>query len=541
LRQARTRTTVSRSRDKELSRFALVFAGGTLFSRVLGLVRNIVIGAFIPDASRDAFILAFRLPNMFRDMLGEGAVNAAFIPVLSETREKEGEEAYRRLVGAAFTAMALIFAVLTVVGVLLIPLIPHALGLLQPFTGTEGRPGTQVEAAIVLMQVSFPYLLLIGLAVFAMAPLFTSGHYSTPSWSPALLNIALIACCLGFYRQFTEPAWSLVIGIWVGGIAQMVVMYWAVFRKVGFIRPVLPWRHDGVKKCFVLLLPVILGQSAGEVNKLIDSFFAFTLPEGTVSALFYANQLVQLPLAVFGIAVSVAILPIISRAGAQGATGEIRSVLRFGFRGSFFLTAPSALGLIVLGEPIVRLLFGWGEFDEALVLQTASALRIYAIGLLFFSGVKVCVQGFYAVQNTRLPVMVAAGSMVLNIVLNFILVGPLGYKGLALSTVIAFGMNFAVLYFLLARRHGGIADGTFLAGLGKMTLATLVMGSVAWAAHLGCTVLLGTTGFLADFAAVVVPIACAAPAYGVVCLLLKLPEPQTFLDAIRRRAARSRS
>jgi len=527
---------MSTPRNKQLSRFALIFAGGTLFSRVLGLVRNTVIGALIPDASRDAFILAFRLPNMFRDMLGEGAVNAAFIPVMSETREKDGEEAYKALVASAMTAMALLFGVLTLLGILVIPLIPYALDLLQPFTGEEGRSTAQVEAAIILMQATFPYLLLIGLSVFAMAPLFTSGHYSTPSWSPALLNIALIACCLGFYRQFSEPAWALVIGVWLGGIAQMVVMYWALTRHVGFIRPSLKLRHPGLKKCLILLLPVIAGQSAGEINKLIDSFFAFSLPEGTVSALFYANQLVQLPLAVFGIAVSVAILPAISRAGARGDSAEICDVLRFGFRGSFFLSAPSALGLIILGEPIVRLLFGWGQFDEALVQQTASALNFYGIGLLFFAGVKVCVQGFYAVQNTRLPVMVAASSMILNIVLNFLLVGPLGYKGLALSTTIAFGANFVALYFFLSRRHGQIWDREFLSGVLRMALATLLMGAVTWGAHRGSTMAFGEFGLLAEIAAVLLPIGAAVTSYGLLCALFRLPEPGAFYDALARRA-----
>jgi len=519
---------------RQLSRFAATFAGGTLLSRVLGLVRDMVLAALIPTVARDAFLFAFKFPNMLRDMLGEGAANAAFVPVLSEVQEKEPEASYREAVSACLSAMLLLFGGLTALGVVLMPLLPWVLEAIRPLTGQEPKSAEELGATVQLLRWTFPYLFFIGLAVFAMAPLFTSKHYATPSWSPVLLNVALIACCLLFHKRFPNPAWALVVGVWLGGIAQLVVMFAAMKRYAGVLLPNFKLGHPAVLKSFWLLGPVILGQATGEVNKMVDNVFAYSLPEGTVTALFYANRLVQLPLSIFGIAVSVAILPTIARAGARGDHGEIRDMLMHGLRQTFFLVAPAMVGLILLRAPLIRLLFERGNFDAESTQRAATALLFYGLGLLSFSWVRVSVQGFYAIQDTKTPVIIASCSMLLNIVLNCLLVGPLGFRGLALSTSISFTLNFVCLYGLLGRRFGALWDAAFLGGLARMAVATAGMGVVTYATALAAEHYGGGMTAWGRGASALLPIVAAVVAYAALCRLLKVPELRQYLEAFRR-------
>lgn len=520
--------------QEQLSRFTAVFASGTVVSRVMGLARDMVVGAFIPAASLDAFLVAFKLPNMLRDMLGEGAANAAFVPIFAEGREKQSEAQYRDLVSALMSAMFLVFCVLTVLGVLLMPLFPAALDALRPLTHADAKDVSRVSETVRLLQWTFPYLLLIGMAVFAMAPLFVAKRYGTASWSPALLNLSLIACCVALRDVFGDPAWALVCGVWLGGIAQLAAMFWSMRKHTGVWLPNFHFRHPGIPKAFWLLGPVVLGQATGEVNKLVDSFFAYSLADGTVTSLFYANRLVQLPLSVFGIAVAVAILPSISRAGAREEHAVIRETLMHGLRRSFFLIAPATVGLILLREPIVRLLFQRGAFSPELAQQTATALFYYGLGLLSFAWVKVSVQGFYAVQNTKTPVIVASASMFLNILLNCALVGPLGYRGLAIATSISFTVNFIFLYVLLSDRFGPLWDEEFLRALIRIVLATALMGAVAYGVKAMTEDYFGVEGLWAKGMAALVPVAVAAGVYLVLCRVLAAPELDHFLAAFRR-------
>ena len=481
----------------QMSRFAAIFAGGTLLSRMLGLVRDMTIAAVIPNAGRDMFLFAFKLANMLRDMLGEGAVNAAFIPVLSEAKAEVSEAEYRKLIGGLMTAMAMIFLLLMVLGIAFMPFVADGIEGLNQFAKADSENLAHLGQAIQVMRWTFPYLFLIGMAVFCMAPLFVAKHYGTPSWSPALLNVALIGSCLLLRDTFSDPVWALVAGVWLGGVAQWLVMFIALCRKVGLVLPSFALFGPRVKQAFLLLLPVIFGQAAGEVNKLVDSFFAYGLGVGVVSALFFANRLIQLPLSVFGMAVAVAILPTAAKSGAEKDDAAVRATILYGLRASTFLILPAMIGLMVLAEPLVFLLFQRFEFDPVVAGMCAQALLLYAIGLPAFAWVKVGVNGFYAIQRPGVPVVVASISMVLNIVMNFLLVGPLGYKGLALSTSIAFLVNFLLLYILLSRRFGLLMDSSAAASLGKSLVAALVMGGGVWGiAHYMGEVLPGLAGQL---------------------------------------------
>jgi putative peptidoglycan lipid II flippase len=524
---------------KKLARFTAIFAGGTLFSRVLGLGRDAVLAKYIPTPVLDLFFTAFMFPNMLRDMLGEGATNAAFVPVFTECRTQEGEAAYQRLAASVMGVMLVLFAVLSVAGVLLLGFLPKGMELLQPFLG-EGAKGSAIlgdeYAHVVLVaRCIFPYFFFIGMAAFAMAPLFVARRYAVPAWSPALLNVSLIVCCLLFHERFGNPVWALVLGVWLGGGGQLALLWYAMRRYTGIGRPRFRFRQPGMLKIFFLLGPVILGQSAGEINKVVNMLFAYSL-EGGVSALFYANRLVQLPLSIFGMAMAVAVLPAISEAAARKDDAEIHATLLQGLRQSFFLAAPAMAGLLVLGKPIIRLLFERGEFGPGNTDATADALFYYSLGLLAFVWIKVSVQGFYGVQNTKAPVIVASACMLLNILLNFLLVKSMAHRGLALSTSIAFGCNFLLLYGLLCRRFGLLWNQDTGVMCIKVVASLLVMSCVAYGVHAGADHWLGHEGNLRRLAAVGLSIGAGALVYGVAAKLTHLKEFDAFAGVARRRS-----
>ncbi len=496
-----------------------------MLSRVLGLARDMVFAHAIPGAPLGAFLFAFSLPNMLRDMLGEGAVNAALVPVFASTRETASKEEYRRAVASVMSLMLLIFAVVTVIGVLLFPFTPTVLAALRPITGrTLPQSDAELSELVRLMQWTFPYLFFIGAAVFAMAPLFVAKRYATPSWTPMLLNIAFILCTLMFRNRFENPAWALVVGVWLGGLAQMTVLWWDMFRHVGVVLPNFRLRHTAVPQTLWLLLPVIMGQAAGEVNKVVDRFFALSLGEDKVLALYISNRLVQLPLAIFGVAVAVSILPALSNAHTRGDSTQQRTVLVHGLRQSFFLTLPAMTALIVLRVPVIQLLFQRGAFDATATHQAAGALLYAAMGLVSFAWVKVLVQGFYAQHNTRTPVIIATCSMVLNIVLNIALVRPMGYQGLALSTSLSFTVNFLALYVVLNKQMGGLHDSGFVRGLLIMILGAGTLGVSAYGSLHLLTNWIGTATFWTLLATLTGASLAGGFAYAAVCTVFALPE-----------------
>jgi putative peptidoglycan lipid II flippase len=521
--------------ERNLSKFTVILAGGTMLSRVLGLVRDQVMNIFIPVGSREAFIVAFRFPNMLRDLVGEGASNAAFIPIFSETLEKKSEKAFREVVAATMGGMILLLAALSVAGVFLVPLLLQGLNALHPITNGQQLDESTIALVSSLSRWTFPYLFWIGMAVFSMAALFTVRHYTTPSWAPALLNVAIIACVFLFRDAFPDPAYALVLGVWLGGVAQVAVQYYALGRHVGVWRPTFQIRRPEIYAMLGLMVPVLLGQAAGEVNKLVDSLFAYKSAEGSVTALYNANRLVQLPLAIFGSAVAAAVLPAASRFAAKNDRAAVRSLLMQGIRQSYFTIAPATLGLIVLGEPIVRLLFEYRLFTTRDSEWTATALAIYAAGLVTFAWVKVCVTGFFAFKDTKTPVIVSSGCMLLNIVLNVILVGPYGYKGLAVATSISYAVNFIVLYILLGQRFGALWDRTFSAALLRMTVASAGMAAVAYAAYIRTQNLFPDDTVVNRLICVSIPMAAAIAVYLAISWYFGIPELKSFARLLARK------
>ncbi len=507
-----------------------------MLSRILGLVRDMIISSFVGTASRDAFLLAFKLPNMLRDLVGEGAMNAAFVPVFSRTLATKSEKDFRELVSATMAAMIILLLVLTILGVALVPILIQGLNLLTPITGGATIDADKIELMRSLTRWTFPYLFFIGLTVFAMGPLFTVRHYATPSWSPALLNIAIIASCLLFYKRFSDPAYALVLGVWLGGIAQLVAQYWALAKYTGVRYPSFRLDHPAIWTIIILMGPVILGQAAGEVNKLVDILFARSIGDGIVSAFYYANRLVQLPLSIFGAAVAAAILPSLSQSAARNRLGEIRDTLMHGFRQSFFVLFPALLGLLFFGRPIIMLLFDHGKWGPLDTDYTTRALTIYSLGLLSFAGVKIGIGGFFCAGDTKTPVIVASASMLLNIVLNLLLVRPLGYQGLALATTISFTVNFVVLYRLLGKRYGELWDAPFLTALLRMIVAGALMAALTYAVYVRVLLWVGDETFLARAVTVLAICTTASASYAAMCRALGVEELSHFTAILRGRS-----
>ncbi len=516
-------------------RFAAVFAGGTMISRITGLARDIIFTATVPSQALGGFLFAFSLPNMLRDMLGEGASNAAVVPVLSERRVNAGEEGYRRALEAILGAMLAVFIAITAAGILLMPLAPRLLNALTFFTGRAlPQQEEELRHLVRVMQWTFPYFIMICMAAIMMGPLFIRGRYAVASWSPSLLNLAFIAACMLFMGRFHHPAWALVAGLWVGGMLQLAAMWWDLARSHGPVIPRPALRDPAFRKVLALLVPVVIGQSAGEVNKLVDRFFAMSLGEDKVLALYLSNRLVQLPLAMFGVAVSVALLPELSRLNAIGRRDDVRRLLMKGFSQTLFLICPAMCVLIALREPLVRLLFERGAFSEETTRLSSDALFYASLGLVSFAWLRMATQGFYADHDTRTPVILGAGSMMLNIALNMILVRPMGYLGLALSTSICYTVNFALLYLFLWKRYGPLASPAWVIRISGITAASIAAAVCGWLVWRLWSAEVTLPGFLPHAAGTLLALAAAAVTYLAACLALGLPDFREFLAGLRR-------
>lgn len=484
-------------------------------------------------------MVAFKFPNMLRELVGEGASNAAFVPVFAEARTKKDEEEFKTLVSAVMSAMILVLGVLTLVGILAMPAILNSLSMLDSVTGKDPVSPERIEQLLVISQWTFPYLFFICLAVFFMAPLFTIKHYATPSWSPALLNIAFIACALLLRDSFDDPAYALVAGAWIGGIAQLLVQYFALARLTGIRFPNFKLGHPGIRRVFFLVIPVLIGQSAGEVNRLVDTLFAASLPDtATVTWLYFSNRLIQLPLSIFAVATSVAILPALSEMHANSDFERVNATIRQGLSQSFFFVLPTIAGLMILGEPIIALLFERGEFTSADTQSTAVALRYYAAGLLAFAWVKVVVTGFYSAKDTLTPVLIASAAMVFNVALNFALVGPLGFRGLAVSTTISYSLNAIALVLVLNSRNEGLLNRDWVIRIGRMIGATFFMAVVTWGTLLLAKSWFPDTTLLHRSGLVLVPLTASLVAYGVLAKGFQVREFDHFLEGLRRRTER---
>src|SRR5436309_4518211 len=416
--------------------------------RILGFIRDMVLARlFGAGAAADAFFVAYRIPNLLRELFAEGSMSAAFIPIFSEYLAKRSKRDAWELASAAFTTLLTILSCDCVLEILtarwIVPLIAPGFS-----EGSEKQALT-----ILLAQIMFPYSLFIGLSAVAMGVLNSIRRFAAPAFSPVMFNIAIIGSAFLLAPLFDQPILAVAVGVVVGGLAQFLIQLPAL-NKAGFL---FAWRfdfnHDGVRRIGWLMAPALIGLSVTQINVLVSTILASYFPGGP-TYLFYGMRLIHFPLGIFGVALATALLPSLSTQAAKGELDALRSTLGFGLRLIFFIIVPAMVGLILLCVPIVHLFFEHGRFTAADTQGTAAAVLAYAIGLWAFAGVRIVVSAVYSLQDTRTPVLVAAVALAANIALSLLLMGPLRHAGLALATALSAILNMAVLLVFLARRLG---------------------------------------------------------------------------------------
>jgi len=520
-------------------------------SRVLGLVREMVFAYFF-GASRsfanDAYVIAFRIPNLLRDLFAEGALSAAFVTVFSDYLVTKDEKEAFKLSSLVTTALVLILGVLVVLGIIFADPVVRAIA--PGFQANDEKFALTVRLTRIMM----PFILLVALAAQAMGVLNAKDKFAVPALASTFFNVGSIIGGVGMAALLTDPTFAhpfrsiverptegiigMAYGVLIGGFLQYAVQ-WPSLRGAGFrYRPMLSFADPGVRRVFGLMGPAVIGAAAVQVNVLVNSNFASNIPgTGPVSWLGYAFRLMQFPIGVFGVAIATATLPAISRNAALSELGDFRKTLASSLRLAFVLTIPSAVGLIVLGRPIISLIYERGRFDGSDTAHTAAALACYAIGLAGYSAVRILAPAFYALGDARTPMVVSLLSMVANLVMNWLLVERFQERGLAASTSTVAMLNFAILYFVMRRRLKGLDDWNTLAAVLRIALASGAMAAVCWVVSRGVGRTLGNDT-AARLVSVVASVSIGAGLFYIVAAKLGVNEVQLATRAITRRLQR---
>jgi putative peptidoglycan lipid II flippase len=422
----------------------------TFSSRILGFVRDMVLARlFGATAAADAFFVAYRIPNLLRELFAEGSMSAAFIPVFTEYHTLRSKQEAWALASAAFTTLLTIVTAITLLGIIAAPWIAWLIGW-----GFHDDPA-KLHLTTVLTRIMFPYLLFISLAALAMGVLNSMRAFAAPAFSPVFFNIVIISCAFVLAPFMDQPIVAVAIGVVAGGAAQFAMQLPGLHARGMLFGLLFQPAHPGVKRIGLLMIPSLLGLSVTQINILVSTFLGSLFPGGP-TYLFYGMRLIQFPLGIFGVALATAILPTLTVQAARGALDELRTTLGFGLRMIMFIILPAMLGLILLRVPIVHLFFEHGSFTRADTNATATAVLCYAVGLWAFAGVRIIVSAYYSLQDTKTPAITAALAVAANILFSVMLMEPLGAPGLALATALASMLNGSVLVAVLNRRLGHV-------------------------------------------------------------------------------------
>jgi putative peptidoglycan lipid II flippase len=517
-----------------VGRTAVWLSLATMTSRVLGLAREQLFAVLV-GANRfsDAFVVAFRIPNLLRDLFAEGALSSAFVPAFADAHRNRGADAAWRLANTVVGLVLLVVGALTVLGVLLAGPLVHAIA-----------PGLKEPAlATVLTRIMMPFLLLVSLSAVAMGMLNAQSRFTAPALAPALFNVGSLAVGFSLWLAGWPPERAVVgwaFGTMLGGALQLGVQLPAL-RGLGYrTRPALgraALADPGLRRIGKLMAAAVVGLSATQVNILVNTWFA-SREVGANSWLQYAFRLMQLPLGVFGVAIAtVAGAGVAQRAAARDMPG-VKGTLGSAMRLVAFLNVPSSVGLAVLARPIISLIFEHGRFGAGDTDATAQALLFYALGLYGYSAVKVFAPAFYALDERRVPVIGSVLGMISNVVLNVTLYPVLGFRGVALGTSVAAAVNFGVLAIAWRRRHGGLGGTGVVPQLGRVLLASAALAVAAFLAERALERALPPGGFGRQLALGLGPITAGGLAYLAAARALGIAELQELLGALRRRRAR---
>jgi putative peptidoglycan lipid II flippase len=458
------------SENSKVVRAAGIVGAATMVSRVFGLVRDMVIAAFFGASwMTDAFWVAFRIPTTLSRLLGEGSLTASFIPVFTEYLQKKTKDEALELAYNAFTIISIILTFVSVLGIIFSPFIIGLIG-----HGFISEP-KQFALAVFLNRLMFPYIFVISLGALCMGILNSFRRFASPALSPVMWNISIIAAALGLRSFFAEPITALAVGVLIGGVLQLALQ-WPFLRKCGIkLKFRFNFRHPGLKQVGLLMFPAMLGAGINTINVFVGSALASMLPGGSVTYLFYADRIMELPLGVFAIAIGTALLPSFSRHTAADDMDGLKSSISFSLRLMLFLTVPSTFALMALNLPIISVLFQRGAFNMQAAIFTSEALFFYAMGLWAFSIVRVYVQSFYSLQDAKWPMRAALIAFAINLIFSLALMYPMKHKGLALANSLSAVFNVFILSFVLRKKIGTFLDRNFYISVFKIFLSSIIM------------------------------------------------------------------
>ena len=510
--------------NEHITRAAGIVGGATLLSRILGFVRDMVTAYFFgAGMEADSFFVAFRIPNLLRRLFAEGALSVAFIPVFTEYLGKHSREEALHMARVIFTALALTLLAVTLLGELFAgPIV----SVMAP--GFRGDP-EKLKLTVELTRIMFPYIFFIGLVALCMGVLNSMRHFAAPALAPVFLNVFMIGGVYMWGWAKGHPVYGLAVGVICGGAAQLALQVPFMKRKGFSFIPAFSLTHPALRRLLFLMGPAALGSAVYQLNILIGTLLASLLPQGSVSYLYYADRVVQFPLGVFAVALGTAALPSMSRHSADRNMQGLIETFSHSLRLVMFITIPASVGLIILREPIVELLFQRGKFGDLSTQMTARALLYYTLGLWAFSAIRILVSVFYAMQDTKAPVKVASLAFLLNIGFSLALMGPMKHGGLALATSLASMCNVVILAIILKKRLGRLDGKSIAFSLVRTTIASLAMGIMLWALSNGCISIPG--GKIVNLA---VPILAGILVFLFAARLMASPELSAVLNQLIR-------
>ena len=506
--------------NRSIARSAGVIGLATFISRLLGFLRDVVIarlfGVYI---YAQAFVIAFRIPNLFRDMVGEGATNAAFVPVFSEYSRRHTKEDFWELANVVLNLLLVILMAITVLGIIFSPLLVR---LIAP--GFAADP-EKLAATITLNRIIFPYILLVSLSAYAMGVLNSLKHFVVPAFAPCLLNISIIV----FALLFGEGIKGLALGVLTGGLLQLAIQIPVLYKKGFRLKLPRTLKHPAAYAMGKLMLPRVASSCIYQLNNFVDSIFgslAWIVGEGGVAVLYFSYRLVQFPLGVFSNALAQAILPTLSTHALEDSNAGLKHTLSWGLRAVFLVMLPCSVAFMVLARPIVSTLFGGGRFDAYSIGLTADALFYYSVGLCAYGGTKVLQSCFFSLKDTVTPAKMAGLSLGLNVVFILIFIYPLKIAGIALATSLSGIITFGALFFILRKRIGDFGAKEAAVSFLRALAASLCMGLVCYfSAGLG----------LNKYLNLALDLAAGAASYVLFCFIFKVGEMRQLWDWIVRR------
>ncbi len=460
---------------KRITKAAGLMSIATFISRILGYVKDMILAVFFGATGlSDTFFVAFRIPNLLRELFAEGSMSSAFIPVLTEYQTRHGAEEAKRLIKITFTFILIFVGLVCLAGIIFAPAIVTAIA-----PGFLKMP-EKFSLTVLLTRVMFPFLLFISLAALAMGALNTKRVFFIPALAPAMLNVSIIAVVLILITEMKQPIVAVAIGVALGGFVQYAFQMPSFFKNGYSLKPEFDFKHPGLKKMSLLIIPATMGMAVAQINIFVSTILASYLPEGSITYLYYSMRLIQFPIGIFGVAMGAAVLPTLSEHAIKGDFEKLRDDFSFALRLLFFISVPAMAGLIALREPIVNILFQRGEFDYAATTGTAEALLFYSLGIWAVVGVRVVTAGFYSMQDTRTPVKIAVVALLTNIILSLVLMKPLKHSGLAFANALASSMNFILLFYFLRKRLRRVGARNIIKSFLKVSFASAAMGFAGW-------------------------------------------------------------